>query len=385
MVIYAKRLKHKITRFASVVGGLSTVLVCCCAAIAGPAYAQIILPGPGIINTVAGSANWGYAGDGLPATSAELNSPKGVAVDTAGNIYIADFDNNRIRKVTASTGIISTVAGNGTAGYNGDDIAATSAMLNFPNGVAVDSAGNIYIADTWNNRIRKVTKAGIISTVAGNGQPGYSSDGVAATASKLGEPAAVAVDSAGNFYIADTWNNRIREVTTAGIISTVAGNGVFGGSGDGGAATSAELFEPTGVAVDTRGNIYIADTWNNRIREVTAGTISTVAGGGTSGIGDGGLATNAQLNFPYGVAVDANGNIYIADEYNFMVRQVIRNTGIINRFAGLEPPNNYGFSGDGTPATSAEVETPSVVAVDAAGNIYIADPAVERIRVVGHN
>lgn len=389
MGTYASRRGQKSSRFASLARGLSTLLVCCFAAICGTAWAQIVLPGPGIINTIAGSANQGFGGDGGAATSAELYCPKGVAVDTNGNIYIADFDNNRIRKVTATTGKISTVAGNGTAGYNGDNIAATSAMLNFPTGVAVDTLGNIYIADTWNNRIRKVTTAGIISTVAGNGAEGYSGDGVAATSTKLGAPAGVAVDTTGNIYIADTWNNRIRMVTTAGIISTVAGDGAFGGSGDGGGATSAELFEPTGVAVDTTGNVYIADAWNNRIREVAAGIISTVAGGGTSGLGDGGPATSAQLNFPYGVSVDANGNIYIGDEYHFLVRKVTKSTSIISTVAGNDNCQSqcYGFSGDGGPATSAKLENPSAVAVDAAGNLYIADSGwdVNRIRAVGHN
>jgi sugar lactone lactonase YvrE len=386
MVRYAKRRNEKKSWLAAKTRGLATLLLCCFAAVTGAAYAQIVLPGPGIINTVAGSANQGFGGDGGPATSAELYCPKGVAVDSNGNIYIADFDNNRIRKVTASTGKISTVAGNGTAGYNGDNIAATSAMLNLPTGVALDSAGNIYIADTWNSRIRKVTTAGIISTVAGNGAAGYSGDGIAATSTKLGEPAAVALDSAGNIYIADTWNNRVREVTTAGIISTVAGNGAFGGSGDGGAATSAELFEPTGVAVDTSGNIYVADTWNNRIREVTVATgkISTVAGGGTSGLGDGGPATSAELDFPYGVTVDASGNIYIGDEYDFLVRKVTKSTGIISTVAGN---GMYGFLGDGGQAINAKLENPSVVAVDSAGNLYIADSGwdVNRIRAVGHN
>jgi trimeric autotransporter adhesin len=219
---------------------------------------------------VAGNGTQGYSGDGGPATSAELSAPSGVAVDTAGNIYIADLENFRVRKVTASTGKISTVAGNGTQGYSGDGGPATSAELFYSWGVAVDTAGNNYLADIVLNRIRKVTAStGIISTVAGNGTYGFSGDGGPATSAQIYDPYGVAVDIAGNFYIADVGNLRIRKVTAStGKISTVAGNGTAGYSGDGGPATSAELYQSQGVAVDTAGNIYIADTVNNRIRAV---------------------------------------------------------------------------------------------------------------------
>jgi trimeric autotransporter adhesin len=267
---------------------------------------------------VAGDGTTGYKGDGGLATSAGLYYPQGVAVDASGNIYIADTVNRRIRLVTKSTGIITTVAGDGTIEYKGDGGLATSAGLYFPYGVAVDASGNIYIADYYNHRIRLVTKStGIITTVAGDGIAGYTGDGGLATSAGLNYPQGVAVDASGNIYIVDTSNSRIRLVTkSTGIITTVAGDGTIVYKGDGGLATSAGLYSPFGVAVDASGNIYIADTVNSRIRLVTksTGIITTVAGDGTVGYkGDGGLATSAGLSTPYGVAVDASGNIYIVD------------------------------------------------------------------------
>jgi trimeric autotransporter adhesin len=334
----------------------------------------------GIINTVAGNRNSGYSGDGSTATLAKIDYPYSVAVDSSGNLYIADTGNNRIRKVTVG-GIISTVAGNGGSGYSGDGGTATLAKLDSPMGVAVDSSGNLYIADTWNNRIRKVTAGGIISTVAGNGNSGYSGDGGTATLAQLDYPTGVAVDSSGNLYIADTWNSRIRKVTAGGIISTVAGNGNSGYSGDGGTATLAQLDYPIGVAVDSSGNLYIADTWNSRIRKVTAGgIISTVAGNGDSGYsGDGGPATLAQLSVPFGVAVDSSGNLYIADSDNNCTRKVTAG-GIISTVAGN---GDSGYSGDGSTATLAQLSVPSGVAVDSSGNLYIADNDNNCIRKAG--
>ncbi|MEI6821811.1 MAG: T9SS type A sorting domain-containing protein, partial [Bacteroidota bacterium] len=339
----------------------------------------------GIITTVAGNGiTYGYSGDGGAATSAELSYPQGVALDASGNIYIADQNNQRVRKVTASTGIISTVAGNGTTGFTGDGGAATSAELYYPTGVALDASGNIYIADIFNQRIRKVTAStGIITTVAGNGTSGFAGDGGAATSAELYYPTGVALDASGNIYIADYGNNRIRKVTAStGIITTVAGNGTSGFAGDESAATSAELYNPTRVAIDASGNIYIADYLNQRIRKVTASTgiITTVAGNGTTGFtGDGGAATSAELYYPTGVALDASGNIYIADQSNQRVRKVTASTGIITTVAGN---GTAGFAGDGGAASSAEISSPMGVALDASGNIYIADYGNHRIREV---
>jgi uncharacterized protein (TIGR03437 family) len=332
----------------------------------------------GIITTIAGNGNHGYSGDGGPAISAEINLPYGVAVDVAGNLFIADTGNQRIRKVTPA-GIITTIAGNGNEGYSGDGGPAASAELYLPYGVAVDGAGNLFIADAYNNRIRKVTPAGIISTIAGNGAGGDSGDGGPATSAELGNPFGVAVDDAGNLYIADKLNSRIRKVTAAGTISTVVGNG-SNYSGDGGVATSAQLGYPVGVASDSGGHLYISDNSNQRIRKVTAaGIITTIAGTGNPGYsGDGGRATSAQLNFVLGVAVDAAGNLYIADGGNSRIRKVTP-AGVISTIAGN---GARGYSGDGGPATNAELNTPYGVAVDGAGNLFIVDTYNNRIRKV---
>ncbi|MHB8514405.1 MAG: NHL repeat-containing protein [Dehalococcoidia bacterium] len=341
----------------------------------------------GTIATFAGNGTAAFSGDGGPATSASLYLPSGVAVDSAGNLYIADQYNCRVRKVAG--GIISTVAGNGACAYGGDGGPATSASLNQPYGVAVDSAGNLYIADTINCRVRKVA-AGIISTVAGNGavkSDGHCTsggDGGPATSASLDEPTGIAVDSAGDLYIGDSCH--VRKVA-GGIISTIAGVGTglpngCGYSGDGGPATSAWLFGPEGVAVDSAGDLYIADSGNCRVRKVAGGVISTVAGKGAckyGDYGDGGPATSTSLRFPSSVAVDSAGNLYIADNLNCLVRKVAG--GIISTVAGyvcayVDAP------GDGGPATSASLNLPSGVAVDSAGNLYIADSGNNRVRIV---
>jgi sugar lactone lactonase YvrE len=337
-----------------------------------------VTPG-GAIFTVAGNGTQGYSGDGGPATSAQLNYPNGVAADTAGNLFIADTYNHCVRKVTTG-GVITTVAGNGTEGFGGEGGPATSAQLNAPSGVAVDTAGNLFIADRNNNRIRKVTPGGVISTVAGNGTQGFSADGGPATSAQLNAPLGVAVDTARNLFIADYGNNRVCKVTSNGVISTVAGNGIRGFSGDGGPATSAQLNAPLGVAVDTARNLFIGDYGNDRVRKVTSsGIISTVAGNEIRGFsGDGGPATSARLSYPYSVAVDTAGNLFIADTYNHCVRKVTPG-GVISTVAGN---GTYGFSGDGGPATAAQLRIPQGVALDTAGNIFIADTGNNRVRKV---
>jgi uncharacterized protein (TIGR03437 family) len=332
------------------------------------------------IDTVAGTGTAGFSGDGGPATSAQLDSPGGVAVDSAGTLYISDTINNRIRKV--SNGVITTLAGSGTPGYgafSGDNGPATSARLSLPADVSLDSAGNLYISDTINNLIRMVSN-GVITTVAGRetyGTYGFGGDNGPATSAYLYAPDGIALDSAGNLYIADFGNNRIRKVSN-GVITTVAGTWTPGFSGDGGPATSAQLNLPERVAVDSAGNLYIADTINCRIREVSNGVITTVAGSGGRGFsGDNGPATSAQLDTPGGVAVDTAGNLYIADFGNNRIRKV--SNGVIVTVAGTGTP---GFSGDGGPATSAQLNLPTGVAVDTAGNLYIAEAWNNRIRLL---
>lgn len=277
----------------------------------------------GIIITVAGSDTFGFSGDGAPATNARMKEIEAIAIDKKGNLYIADVLNFRIRKVNTA-GIISTLAGSDSAGYTGDGGAATAARLNTPEGLATDKEGNVYISDVIKNVVRKVDTAGIISTFAGSNSAGYTGDGGDATAATLSAPTGLITDDTGNVYISDAGNSVIRKVNFAGIINTVAGNGTAGFAGDGGAATSAEFANPHGLAIDRSGNLYIADLLNYCIRKVTtAGIITTVAGNNTGGYsGDGGPATNAELFNPAGVAVDSIGNFYIADEDNYRIRKV---------------------------------------------------------------
>lgn len=351
----------------------------------------------GSITTVAGNNTVysGFSGDGSLATSAKLSSVSFVAVDNAGNLYLADSGNNRIRKTDIATGIITTVAGNGAVGYSGDGGPATAASLYFPTGITIDSYGNIYFADSGNNRIRKVNiDTGIIITVAGNGSRlyagGLSGDGGPATSALLSSPKGIALDRAGNIFIADCYNDRIRKVTAAtGIITTVTGNGnnstQSSYSGDGGPATSATVAGPTDIALDSAGNLYIADTDDGLIRKITAATgiISTVAGNYSAAgySGDGGLATSARLYSPSGITVDNDGNLYISDTRNNCIRKVDAATGIISTMVGNVVA---GYSGDGGPASSAHLNSPMGIAIDNAGNLYIADSGNFVIREVPH-
>ncbi len=337
----------------------------------------------GVVTTVAGGAEPGLAnpftgeidlGDGKPATQANLEFPIHIAFDSKGNLYIADSGHHRIRKVD-SAGVISTVAGTGDAGFSGDLNLAIGASLDSPWGVAVDAAGNIYISDSGNQRIRRVNANGFISTIAGDGNADYSGDGSLATAASLYAPTGIALDAAGNLYVADSFNHRIRKVSPAGIISTVAGNGLPDFSGDGGPATRASLLFPADVAVDQAGNIYVADEGNSRVRKVSAaGTIGTIAGAG-----EGLLIENASLATftPTAVALDASGNLYFADHLKGLVFKVTPN-GILTTFGSeifqpgfIKEETLAGLpAGGGTPLKSADLNLRSI-ATDRAGNVYI--------------
>jgi sugar lactone lactonase YvrE len=345
----------------------------------------------GTIYTLAGSSTATFGGDGGQSYDAYLNYPADVAVDTEGNIYIADTFNHRIRKINASDGIINTVAGNGTAGYDAsqDGGPATAASLNTPFGVAVDAAGNIFIADTYNNRVRKVDAlTGNISTVAGTGLYDYSGNGGPATGAGLRYPLGVALDSAGNLYISDQFNDCIRKVNASDqTISTIAGGPLDAFYGDNGPAAAASLNYAHGVGVDSSGNVYVADTKNNRIRKVAlstsgTGTITTVAGSGDpyyDASQDGGPATAANINNPYAVTADSAGNIYISDTYNHRIRRVAAGTGIISTIAGNGNPS---WTGDGPDATQVGLNGPRGLALDAAGSLYFADTENQRVRKV---
>jgi sugar lactone lactonase YvrE len=336
----------------------------------------------GTITTIAGSGVAGFSGDGGPALSAELSLPVALMLDATNDLYVADYVNQRVREVTSDRSI-STVAGAPTEGFSGDGSQAATALLHLPTSVAVDAVGNLYIADSSNHRIRKVATSGVMSTVAGTGVPGYSGDGGPATSALLNGPVGVALDASGNLFIADYVSQRVRKVTPGGVITTIAGNGSQGYNGDGGPATSAQLNEPWGLAVDASGDVFIADVINQRVRMVTpAGVISTVAGMGAPGFaGDGGPATNAQLQFPSGVAVDRHGDLFIADSGNNSVREVTPD-GMINTFAGSD---FQGFGGDGGPATSADLYDPTGVAVDSSGDLFVVDHNNNCIRKVTPN
>lgn len=356
-------------------------------------YIKIILPvffvavfsishtyAQGIISTIAGT-NAGFYGDGGKPDTCKFYNPIDISLDTAGNIYISDVNNFRVRKITRSTGIITTIAGNGIDTFSTDGVSATTTGMN-PDGIYADVNGNVYIADVRNNRIRKVAAVtGAITTVAGNGMQGYSGDTDLAVNEKLYWPTDVCADSAGNIYIADYGNNRIRKVDAiTGKISTIAGNGTAGYAGDGGAAASATLNAPAYICTDRQGNVYIADVNNNVIRKVdaTTGNISTIAGNGTAGFsGDGGPATSAKLLSPAGIYMSHAGDLYIADENNDRIRKVTGGT--ISTVAG----GGTGTAiGDGNLSTNALLSSPAGIYVDTSGALYIADMNHQRIRYV---
>ena len=277
----------------------------------------------GIITTIAGTGIQGYSGDGFAATLAQFNNPQCITIDTSNNLYISDAYNHVIRKIDAITNIITTYAGNNVAGYNSDNIPATAAQLNDPNGVSFDKFGNLYIADYMNNRVRKVNAAGIITTVAGTGVAGYNGDGGLADTSQLRGVLDVCTDNLGNLYIADEANGRIRKVDGGGIIHTIAGTGVPGYSGDSASATLAQV-TPHGMIIDKDYNLYFSDIYVDRVRKVSAsGIIFSIAGNGMAGYsGDNGPATAAMLKNPFGLAVDSCNNLYINEGNNFRIRKV---------------------------------------------------------------
>jgi hypothetical protein len=359
-------------------------LAACFVSLALPAAGDVAKPGT--IVTVAGTGTPGYSGDNGPATQALLNGPFGLALDAAGNLYIADVYNYRVRKVSPD-GTITTVAGTGQPGFSGDGGKATDAQVKFLGSVVVDGAGNLFIADFYNHRVRRVSPDGIISTYAGSGPvdavtvPGdaakngsFSGDNGPATDARFTGVVGLAVDAHGNLFIGDYGNYRVRKVdAVTGIITTEAGNGQPGFSGDGGKATDARLNGPVGLAVDNAGNLFISEFINNRVRKVTPdGIITTVAGTGRAGFtGDSGKATDAQLNNPIGPAVDTAGNLFIADSGNYRVRKVDAVTGLISTVAGSGKSQPY--AGDGGLATETGLRGPAGLAIDVGGNLLFAD------------
>ena len=318
------------------------------------------------ISTIAGIGQvQGYFGDAGPATSAQLDFPLRVAVDSKGNFYIADYYTYVIRDVSGGT--INTIVGiptGPTFGFQGDGDSALQAHISDVHGLAISSSGNLYIADTFNGRVRVVNPAGVINTLAGNGTYGYTGDGGAATSAELSQPSGVAVDSSGNVYIADYGNYTVRKVDTSGKISTIAGTGTPGYSGDGGPANKAVLSLPYAIAIDPSGNIYISDLGNTNIREITTdGNIHTVVSN---------ISTDS-------IAVDGAGSIYFTNSITNTVGKILSNG---TQFAIAGIPGSPGFSGDGGPGTSAQLNQPHGVALDSSGNVYVADSQNQVIRLL---
>ena len=326
----------------------------------------------GAVTTLAGSGTLGSA-DGT-STAASFNSPAGVAIDASGNVYVADFYNHRIRKITAA-GVVTTFAGSGTAGFT--DGTSTVANFNSPSGVAVDASGNVYVGDQRNHRIRKITAAGVVTTLAGSGTAGFA-DGTG-TVANFNYPYGVAVDASGNVYVADQSNKRIRKITAAGEVTTLAGSGTQAFAD--GTGTAASFNYPTGVTVDASGNVYVADYGNHSIRKITAaGVVTTLAGSGTDGYADG-TGTTTRFSRPLGVAVDASGNVYVADQVNHRIRK-ITSAGVVTTLAG----SGMAALANGT-GTAASFYFPQGVALDASGNLYVADfdnHSIRKISLTGY-
>jgi sugar lactone lactonase YvrE len=331
----------------------------------------------GIISTIAGVSINGYSGDGGPATAARIAYPHSIAIDKEEHLYISERFTHRIRQVDLTTGIITTFAGTGVVGYNGDGGLAIDARFNQPGEIVIDHSGNLYIAEIHGNRIRKIDTHGIITTIAGNGIAGYSGDGGPATQARINEPTGMAIDNLGNLYFSSSQNHRVRKVDTNGIITTVAGVGVGGYSGDGNLATEARLNHPNGLAIDHAGHLYIADGASDpdeaggRIRKIdTHGIITTIAGDGTWGdYGDGGPATQAQFSVISNLTFDQLGNLYLTDQANHRVRRIDTH-GIITTVAG---DGTKGFNSDGKLATETQLNFPTDIIFDSHNNLYIAD------------
>jgi len=334
----------------------------------------------GMLTRFAGTGEAGYSGDGGPAIQATLRIPAGLLTDDKGNVYIADRENHVVRKVDPK-GIITTIAGNGTAGFSGDGGPAVKASFNFPSGLALDSKGNLYIADRSNNRIRRVTPKGIVNTYAGNGEEGYGGDSGPALKARIDRPFGLAIDKKDNLFIADRRNNRVRKINPSGIITTAAGDGGFFYMGDNGPAYRASIAGPTGVAVDDKGNLYIADRNNNRIRVVDKqGMIRTIAGTGQQDYnGETELARETNLYLPFGLTIDKKGRLLIIDRSHYRIRRVDPLKGKIETLAGN---GRKKFAGDGGPATGANLNFPHGIIVDKKGNVIFSDKGHFRIRKI---
>jgi hypothetical protein len=348
------------------------------AALAGAAPAAAISGGD-TIRTFAGNGQAAASGDGGPATAAGIGGPIGITALADGSIVIPSPADNRVR-IVGTNGVITTLAGTGAAGFSGDNGPATAAQLNEPVDSAVDASGNVYIADRGNHRIRRIAPNGTITTIAGTGTNAFSGDSGPATAADLNTPVGVTVDGAGNVYIADELNRRIRRIDPSGVISTIAGDGVSGSTGDGGPAAAARFQRPIDVRVDGLGNILVADAEANRIRRIGAdGIVTTVAGSGLAGFsGDGGGATAARITTPIEIVPDPFGNLYIADSGNHRVRRV-NAAGVIGTIVGN---GTAGFSGDGGPAEEARINAPAGVVLNAGGDLFVADRLNNRVRIV---
>jgi sugar lactone lactonase YvrE len=334
----------------------------------------------GFMTTYVGTGSSGFSGDGGKATEARLNVPAGLAFDRSGNLYIADRNNHRIRKVD-TRGTITTIAGTGTAGFSGDGGLATQAQLNLPSGVALDGKGNIFISDRSNNRIRVIDSKGKILTYAGSGNDGFRGDNGPALKASIDRPFGIALDRKGNLYIADRRNNRVRKVNTQGIITTVAGDGGYFMMGDNGPAYRASIAGPTGVVVDDQGTLYIADRENNRIRAVDSeGMISTVVGTGQQDYnGDSEVGRDTNLHLPFGVALTPDGKLLVVDRSHYRIRSIDLKRGSVKTIAGN---GKKMFAGDGGPATGASLSFPHGIAVDKKDNVLISDKGNYRIRKI---